>query len=236
VPRPADLSCIRAVERHGLAWVCLDEPAADLPKIIQDEDPSFRRINTPVERWATSVTRMTDNFLDIAHFPWVHTGTFGKNQDPKVARIDLEMLEGEVFGYRYGVTAANPPSAAITTGVSDEMVAREMTTGFQLPFTVLSTISYHTGLHHIILLLSTPIDDVTSYFSFVVWRNDDFSVPSEDVIAFDRAIGAEDKYMLERVPGVLPLSRTAVVNTQADKCSVEWRRQLSALLGTPVGP
>ncbi len=74
-----------------------------------------------------------------------------------------------------------------------------MTTGFNLPFTVRSTIRYETGLDHLILLCSTPIDDVTSYFTFVIWRNDDFSVPAEEVIAFDRAIGAEDKAMLERV-------------------------------------
>ena len=42
----------------------------------------------------------------------------------------------------------------------------------------------------------------------MIWRNDDFSVPGEEVIAFDRAIGAEDKRMLERVPGVLPLDNT----------------------------
>ena len=81
-----------------------------------------------------------------------------------------------------------------------------------------------------ILLLSAPIDDVTTYFTFVVWRNDDFAVPAEEVIRFDLAIGAEDKRMLEIVPGLLPLDRTSLVNVQADRCSVEWRRRLIALL------
>ena len=43
---------------------------------------------------------------------------------------------------------------------------------------------------------------------------------------FDKAIGAEDKRMLEQVDGVLPLDATALVSVQADKASVEWRRQL----------
>ena len=105
-----------------------------------------------------------------------------------------------------------------------------MTTGFALPFTVRSTIHYETGLDHIILLCTTPIDDVRSYFTFVIWRNDDFTVPAEEVIAFDRAIGAEDKRMLERVPGVLPLDNTATVSVQADRASVEWRRRLARSL------
>ena len=111
-----------------------------------------------------------------------------------------------------------------------------MTTGFNLPFTVRSTIHYETGLDHLILLCSTPIDDVTAYFTFVIWRNDDFSVPGEDVISFDRAIGAEDRVMLERVPGVLPLDQLATVSVQADKPSVEWRRQLAALVGARGRP
>ena len=105
-----------------------------------------------------------------------------------------------------------------------------MTTGFNLPFTVRSTIRYETGLDHLILLCSTPIDDVTSYFTFVVWRNDDFSVSAEEVIRFDLAIGAEDKRMLELLDGVLPLDQTTLVSVQADKCNVEWRRRLVELM------
>ena len=63
-----------------------------------------------------------------------------------------------------------------------------------------------------------------------MWRNDDFSVPGQEVIEFDRAIGAEDKRMLEQVPGVLPIDQHATVSVQSDKPSVEWRRRLAAML------
>ena len=106
-----------------------------------------------------------------------------------------------------------------------------MTTGFHLPFTVRSTSLRETGLNHILLLLTTPIDDLNAWFTFVVWLTDDFSVPAEEVIAFDRMIGAEDKTMLEKVPGVLPLASRGVMNTQSDKASSAWRRQFARLLG-----
>ena len=105
-----------------------------------------------------------------------------------------------------------------------------MTTGFSLPFAR----AQHDPLRHRArahpAAAVDPIDDVTSYFTFVVWRNDDFSVSGEEVIRFDLAIGAEDKRMLERVAGVLPLDQTTLVSVQADRCSVEWRRQLAELL------
>jgi hypothetical protein len=105
-----------------------------------------------------------------------------------------------------------------------------MSTGFTLPLTVRSTIRYEDGLEHILLLCSTPIDDDHAYFTFVVWRNDDFSIDGDEVIAFDRAIGEEDRKMLERVPGSLPLGQTDLASVQADRGSVEWRRQFIEFL------
>ena len=235
IPGNSHLSCINASVLYGLIWICLGDNPADLPAIRQETNAAFRRINNPVETWKTSATRMTDNFLDIAHFPWVHSGTFGSNQRTLVDGINLEMLDGGYFGYKYNVEAENPDAAGRVSGQVEETVNRVMSTGFHLPFTVRSTIAYHTGLEHIILLLTTPIDDVTSYFTFVVWRNDDFSISAEETIAFDRMIGAEDKAMLENVQGVLPLAVKALASTQSDKASTVWRRQFIRMLNTSPG-
>jgi phenylpropionate dioxygenase-like ring-hydroxylating dioxygenase large terminal subunit len=230
VPSRAHLHTVHVTERYGLVWVCLGEPVEGIPDIPQDDDPEFRRINNPVEVWKTSATRMTDNFVDITHFPWVHVGTFGRRQSTFVPKVELEDLDEFFFGYRYEVEVNNPDHAAVTSGSTAKVLTRQMSSGFNLPFTVRSTVTYETGLEHIIFMLSTPIDDVTSYFTFVIWRNDDFSVSAEDVIQFDRAIGAEDKRMLERIPGVLPIENTGTVSAPADKASVEWRRRFGALL------
>jgi phenylpropionate dioxygenase-like ring-hydroxylating dioxygenase large terminal subunit len=229
VPRTAHLATIHAEERYGLVWICPGEPIGSIPAMAAEADPAYRRINSGVETWTTSVTRMTDNFMDFSHFPWVHTGTFGIQQNTEVPKLHLEQLDDGYYGYQYEVDARND-SGTVASGQDTAVVHRHMSTGFHLPFTVRSTIRYETGLEHLLLLCATPIDDTTSYFTFVVWRNDDFSVPGDEVIAFDRAIGAEDKKMLERVPGVLPLDQQATVSVQSDKPSVEWRRQLAAML------
>ena len=230
VPPKAHIPATHVLERYGLVWLCPGEPKADIPKFIEDEDPTYRRINNPVEVWQCSTGRLVDNFCDITHFPFVHTGTFGTDQSTEVPPVSLGDLDDCFYGYSYAVEVANTELGAGASGQSAGTVQRRMTTGFSLPFTVRSTIHYHTGLDHILLLLSTPIDDVTSLFTFVVWRNDDFSVPADSIIAFDRAIGEEDHRMLERIPGVLPLDQTSLVSVQADRCSVEWRRRLRELL------
>ncbi len=227
----AHLACIEVAERYGLIWLCPGNPEHPIPTIAQDDDPAFRRLNSGVERWATSTPRLVDNFMDFSHFPWVHTGTFGGAQDPYVPHLDLQQLDDDFYGYRYEVMASNPEDATAVSGSEEDVVHRVMTTGFRLPFLVRSTITYDDGLQHILLLCSTPIDDLNSIFTFVVWRNDDHSVDPDEILAFDRAIGAEDRAMLERVPGTLPLGQLGLASVQSDKPSVEWRRRFAEMIG-----
>ena len=243
VPPRAHMSPYEVEERYGLLWLRpkvkteTDSIAStpQIPYIRQEDDPLYRRINIPVNIWQTSAPRLADNFMDYSHFPFVHTGTFGNTGETVIPKLELGPLEDDFYGYRYDVKASNPPSAAAITGQVTDIVEREMTTGFQLPFAVRSTIRYKSGLEHILLLLSTPRDDLSSYLTFVVWRNDDFSAPADELMRFDFAISAEDKTMLEKIGGTLPLDLKETVNVQADKPSVEWRRQFAKMLESGLG-
>lgn len=230
VPPAAHLSTACVEERYGLIWVALDEPSSAIPTIAQEADPSYRRINSGMQQWDVSAPRMVDNFCDISHFPWVHVGTFGGAQSPLVPRVDLGDLGDGWYGYEYEVDAGNPELATATTGSDAAVVHRRMSTGFHLPLAVRSTIHYDSGLDHILLLCSTPVDDCSSLFTFVVWRNDDHDTDPEEIIAFDRAIGAEDQRLLEQLDGTMPLGRTDLVSVQADRASVEWRRRFAELV------
>lgn len=236
IPPTAHLPCVTVEERYGMVWMCPGTPSGPIVNMPWEDDPAFRRINTGLEHWSVSAPRMADNFMDFSHFPWVHVGTFGGAQDPVVPKLDIGQLDSEFFGYAYEVDASNPDEAQAISGSTDDVVHRQMSTGFHLPFLVRSTIKYEDGLEHILLLSTTPVDDTNSLFTFVVWRNDDHSADPEETIAFDRAIGAEDKVMLEQIPGTLPLDRVGLANVQSDKPSVEWRRRFAELIGHVATP
>ena len=225
IPAAADLRLVSVRERYGLVWLCPGTPAGEPPEIPQDRDPSFRRVTAGIETWKVSATRMVDNFCDVAHFPYVHAGTIGPDTDPIVAPIHVEPLDDDFTGYGY------------TVDVLDERgndVRQRMSTAFHLPFVVRSNTFYESGPRaghdRVLLLCTTPIDDVTSLFTFVSWRNHDHELPADEFLAFDRAIGAEDRAMLERIGGVLPLDQSATVSVRSDRLSVEWRRRFAALL------
>jgi len=223
VPPAGHLRALPVRELYGLVWMSPGTPAGEPPRIVQDGDPSFRRLTSGVERWAASATRMVDNFCDVAHFPWVHAGTIGADTDPAVAPVTIEQLDADFTGYQY------------TVDVHDETgdeVRQRMSTGFHLPFVVRSNTTFETGRraghHRVLLLCTTPVDENTSLFTFVSWRNHDHDVPADEVLAFDRAIGAEDRAMLEQIPGSLPIDNSATVSVRSDRLSVEWRRRLAA--------
>ncbi|HUS44124.1 MAG TPA: aromatic ring-hydroxylating dioxygenase subunit alpha [Ilumatobacteraceae bacterium] len=226
IPSSADLALVAVRECYGLVWLCPGAPTGEPPEIAQDRDPAFRRVTAGIETWHVSATRMVDNFCDVAHFPYVHRGTIGPDTDPVVASIHVEALDTDFTGYQY------------TVDVHDEQgndVRQRMSTSFHLPFVVRSNTYYETGPRaghdRVLLLCTTPIDDVTSLFTFVSWRNHDRELSTDEFVAFDRAIGAEDRAMLERIGGVLPFDQSATVSVRADRLSVEWRRQFAALLG-----
>ena len=107
IPPRSNLSTIHVVERYGLVWVCLDEPVAGIPEIAAEHDATYRRINTGVETWRTSATRMTDNFMDISHFPYVHVGHV---RDPR-QHARPEDLDGATRRPTSAATATRPKSA-----------------------------------------------------------------------------------------------------------------------------
>lgn len=77
IPANAAVRPYPAVERFGHVWTCLDEPVLDLP-----EPPELNgleldwRTGTPIPV-NCGFMAATENFRDVAHFPFVHHGSMG---------------------------------------------------------------------------------------------------------------------------------------------------------------
>lgn len=230
IPAAAHLTPLRVAERYGLIWLCVGEDTHPIPELGVDADPSFTRLNTGMQIWNCSVTRMIDNMLDVAHFPYTHAGTFGREQEKVVPHFTMEQLDDTFHGYRYTVVINNEGEAKAMSGGGDDVISLEMSTGFALPFSVRSTMSYETGVEQTLFMTASPISAERSYFTFVLWRNDDVTTTGRQIVDFELEVAREDQQMLERFPGELALERGALVDVQSDKASLEWRRRYAALL------
>ncbi|MCC5021781.1 MAG: Rieske 2Fe-2S domain-containing protein [Candidatus Synoicihabitans palmerolidicus] len=81
-----DLLTYLTTEAHGLLWTCLSgDPAYDLPAWPELEDTTTRKqMRLPAMEWNCSVSRQVENFQDVAHLSWLHTGTFGNRERPEL--------------------------------------------------------------------------------------------------------------------------------------------------------
>lgn len=111
IPPTAHLDTIHVEEHYGLIWLCPDAPSRPVPVLDVDSDPSFTRLNTGMQLWNCSATRMIDNMLDVAHFPYTHAGTFGREQELVVPNFSLTQLDDTFHGYEYSVTVNNEGEA-----------------------------------------------------------------------------------------------------------------------------
>ena len=99
--------------------------------------------------------------------------------------------------------------------------------------------SYETGVEQKLFMTAAPIEEGESIYTFVIWRNDDVSALVEpgrtiadEVIDLEIAVVLEDQTMLEKLNGQLPLEQGALVDVQADKPSLEWRRRYKELISS----
>lgn len=230
IPPTAHLQLFAVEEHYGLVWLCTGTPSSPVPELGVDRETSFTRLNTAMQTWDCAATRMIDNMLDVAHFPFTHAGTFGRAQERVVPNFTLVQLDDTFHGYEYSVTVNNEGDAKSMSGGGDDVITLDMSTGFALPFSVRSTMSYENGIEQTLFMTASPVSSGRSLFTFVLWRNDDVSTTGQDIVDFELAVALEDQAMLERMSGELSLEHGALVDVQSDRASLEWRRRFRALV------
>lgn len=97
-------------ERQGVLWIWMDAARA---KGSAPQDPvgqpgaSVQRLCFDAHLVDAAFLDVLENFFDKAHVPFIHTGTFGPDQDPLVARQRITM-DPDGRGLRAEDDAASP--------------------------------------------------------------------------------------------------------------------------------
>jgi phenylpropionate dioxygenase-like ring-hydroxylating dioxygenase large terminal subunit len=90
-PTKAHVKTYLAGEKYGLIWVSLGNPEKDIPPFPEEPDPAYRKVLAgPFGPVKASAPRIIENFLDVAHFPFVHAGSLGDESRPEIADYTVE--------------------------------------------------------------------------------------------------------------------------------------------------
>lgn len=222
-PTPRQAACAHDVMlAHGLVWVRLDAADTTVPPFDGDGDPRLRSLLCGPYEVATSAPRIVENFLDLAHFGFVHEGWLG---DRGHTALDDHGIEPTPRGFAAtGCRAWQPRSNALSTEGSWVDYRYELTDAFTATLTKLP--QAQDGQRDVIGLFVCPVGAERSrvWFRLAVT---DLASSDADLRAFQHTIFTQDQPILEsQRPRRLPLSDGLEVHHVADRSSAAYRRWL----------
>ena len=236
IPKTYRVKSFRCDSRYGYAWVCLDEPRADIPAIAEAEDPAFRYIPEFYETWQCAGLRLMENSFDNAHPHFVHDKTFGLQQDPIPPAPDTFVESPSGFTMTYRLPVKNSTEQQRNLGMEETRTVRISEGKWYAPFIRTLKITYPNGLIHLIFTAATPIDDGSIQVVQFCLRNDgEADAKAADIVAFDRAVTLEDKLILEGTDSDVPLDIKAEQHMVSDKPGIVMRHRLAALIRDTEG-
>lgn len=226
----------QVTEHVGLVWVAPEPPVADLLEVPEFDDGAFVPGWLPTLRTRTPVGLLADNFLDLAHFPFVHAATFGAEDEPEVAPYDVVPERGG-FGVEYEHDYRNVEDPAVALGLRPLVQRRRVSYRFRLPFQLRLRLDHlDSGGTTVILFHLQPEDlDASRIWSLVLRRDDSDGDSAEPrdmdaTVAYELAVVREDLALSEQflVAG-LPLDPRAEMHIRPDASGLALRSCLRAL-------
>lgn len=234
IPEKLHLKTYPVIEKYGLIWTCLrpGAQAVDGEYATTDticpmpywDDPRFQQIVCPWIDIFGFAGRQIEGFLDVAHFGFVHTATFG-DPDNTLVPAYTPVPNRNGFGVDYWSTVANYPAG----------VKGEAEPGFQwlrrfnmhLPFTATLVVHFPDDVKLVIMNAASPVSAKVTRLFVPICRNFDTDKSVQPVYDFNRRIFEEDKAIVEaQKPECLPLDPKLEAHIPADRSSIAYRKGL----------
>lgn len=215
-------------ERYGLVWVRLvDNGPLPLPEMKEWSDPNYLPVLPNSVLIHAAAGRQIEGFLDVSHFAFIHTDSFGEPDNPVVPDYPITQTPtgfvadylSTVSNYSHGYKHLNPPGF---------LWHRRFEVFY--PFTAKLTVFFPNDGQLHILNAASPISARKTRLFVPICRNFDKDSPLQETLDFNHQVFAEDIAVVERqYPEDLPLDLHAEAHFPADRSSIAYRKGLAAL-------
>ena len=213
-------------ERYGIAWVCLGTPARGVVPYEEFDDPRLRNIFAGPYDVSACAPRVVENFIDMAHFSFVHDGILGDAQSTEIPQYTVQGFTdaGGQPGVRAeGMRVVQPQANLQAEGPSDVEYGYRISRPLSA---ILTKRIVGSDVTEAITLFIQPMAEDLSRV-WMVFSGVLSPEPDEAVRAFQDTVFAQDKPILEsQRPQRLPLAVRAEQAQRADLLSAHYRRYL----------
>ncbi|MEN9801827.1 MAG: hypothetical protein RLZ37_952 [Actinomycetota bacterium] len=222
----------RIRQQYGLVWIALDEPITDILRIPEWDDSSLEKVWMPPVDIDAAAAQAIDNFLDFSHFPFVHAGTFGSDDDRLVSDFTTTRTDdGWGFVVEYDHLVDNHEDPLVAAGAHPLTQPRRMRYDYRVPFTANLRLELTmTGMVNSIVMWCQPMSLARTRVHIVMLRNDcPTDADKRAAVDYEMRIFTEDLAVIEHLlDKSLPLDR-GQVHVRSDRHTVEFRRILRRL-------
>lgn len=222
---------------YGHLWACPGTPAKPLFPLPELAEPDRRVACCGAVRVRASGLRLVENFLDLAHFPFVHTGVLGEEARPEVPAYKAEIRADVDEVWATDCRFWQPQAALGATGGQWS----DYTYRVPSPFNVVlyKTCPLDAARMDVIALFVQPVAPAVSR-AFALVAVIDPASSGTGLTHFQQMIFVQDRAILEsQRPSLLPLDPGAEMPTRADLTSIAYRRwlkQKGVVYGTTAAP
>lgn len=210
---------------YGYVWASLGQPETALFPIDEYAEPDRRNLSAGSIGVNVSGPRAIENFLDMGHFPYVHTGILGEEPHTEVKEYDVAISTtgDEILATR--CRFYQPMASTASSGGADVEYV------YRVPHPYCSVLYKSSGQDpsrmDVIAIFVQPLSEERIRAHMLLSVLDDDS--DERIMRrFQQMIFGQDKPILEnQFPKKLPLDPRAETPIRADKSAITYRRWLS---------
>jgi phenylpropionate dioxygenase-like ring-hydroxylating dioxygenase large terminal subunit len=221
-PARARVRAYRVSEKYGLIWLCLGEPADDVPAFPEWDDASFRKVDSGPYLFKALGPRVIENFLDVGHFPFVHAGLLGDPSHTEVDDYEVETMADGVIARDIRVWQPDPDGTGhqadvkYTYRVSRPLAAHFLKTHMEQRFAIFTCV--------------TPVDEHHSLAWMIMGLNYAPETSDEQLRSFQDVVSAQDVPIVEsQRPELLPLDLQSELHLRSDRTAIAYRRWLKKI-------
>lgn len=222
--------------RYGCLFTSLGTPVKDIVHIEEAEEEDRRFVPCGWVTMRASGLRVVENFLDMAHFPFVHTNILGSEPHTEVPTYQSEIRRDVDEVWATNCTFFQPRIAA----TEDKGDFVHLTYRVPSPFVVMLYRVCPTSPNRLdaIALFIQPMEEGLCRAQPVMYLVDSIST-HKALLNFEQVIFLQDRIIVENQrPLLLPLEPRAEIPTRADSSSIAYRRWLKekgVRFGTTAG-
>jgi len=221
-PERAHATVYPVEEKYGLVWVSLGNPRQDIPNFPEGDDASFRKIPAGPYRYRAHGPRVVENFLDVAHFPFVHAGYLGDPAQTRIGDYEVEVSPGGIVARDISVWQ---PDTDGTGRAAEVFYTYHVSRPLAASFT-----KVHGPNRFSIFATVAPVGECESLAWLVMAMNYARDTPAEELRRYQDIVTQQDIPIVEaQRPELLPLDLQAELHLRSDRAAIAYRQWLKKI-------